>query len=85
MRDVTGPTLAKVQRENVDTSASVLHTDAAPQYRDVGGESLSQEGVDHSSYEYVLGDVSTNQCEGFAHPKRQSDGVRLVYRTLKAR
>lgn len=76
VRDVTGATLAKALRQNVDTAASVLHTDSWSGYREVGREFASHQTVDHSRYEYVRGDVSTNQAEGFfSQLKRSIDGT----------
>ncbi len=74
--DVTGPTLRKHISEQVDMAGSVLHTDGHKGYRELGREFLTHEYVDHSSYEYVRGDVSTNMAESFfAQFKRSLDGT----------
>lgn len=74
--DVTGATLRKVIAEQVDMANSTLHTDAAPSYRQLGQEFEDHQWVDHSSYEYVRGAVSTNPAEGFfSQLKRSLDGT----------
>ena len=76
VNDVTGPTLARVLRENVDLPNSVLHTDASKSYRPVGKDFKEHEYVDHGSYEYVRGEVSTNRLENyFSQLKRSIDGT----------
>lgn len=74
--DVTGPTLRKAIAEQVDMAASTLHTDSLMAYRPIGAEFVAHESVDHSSKEYVRGDVSTNQAENFfSQLKRSIDGT----------
>lgn len=74
--DVTGATLRKAMGENVDMPNTVLHTDAAMAYRPIGREMAGHEYVDHSSWEYVRGEVSTNMAESFfAQFKRSLDGT----------
>lgn len=74
--NVKSSTLAKALAEQVDMAGSVLHTDAGMGYRQVGHEFMRHEFVDHSSYEYVRGDVSTNRAEGFfGQLKRSLDGT----------
>lgn len=76
VRDVTGASLAKILREHVDIPASVLHTDAAPSYRAIGQEFAQHAWVDHSSWEFVRGDVTSNQAENFfSQLKRSLDGT----------
>src|SRR5205807_177237 len=59
-----------------DMPSSVLHTDALMGYRDMGTEFIEHEWVDHSSYEYVRGEVSTNAAESyFSQLKRSIDGT----------
>jgi transposase-like protein len=73
---VTGATLRKVIAEQVDMSRSVLHTDCGTFYPQIGAEFIRHEFVDHSSFEYVRGDVSTNLAEGyFSQLKRSLDGT----------
>jgi len=74
--DVTGHTLRKVMAEQVDMAGSTLHTDASLAYRQMGAEFIDHQYVDHSSHEYVRGDVSTNHAEGyFSQLKRSIDGT----------
>jgi hypothetical protein len=74
--DVTGHTLRKVIAEHVDIPATVLHTDKGPHYRTMGREFVEHHSVDHSTAEYVRGDVSTNQAENFlSQLKRSIDGT----------
>lgn len=74
--DVTGATLRKAITEDVDLPVSTLYTDALPAYRAIGRDMLAHEYVDHSSYEYVRGAVTTNMAESFfAQFKRSLDGT----------
>jgi len=74
--DVTGATLAKELAAQVDMANSDLQTDGGSQYRAIGQEFISHEFVDHSAYEYVRGDVTTNAVEGFfSQLKRSLDGT----------
>lgn len=57
-------------------SRSVLHTDKAAHYRQIGQEFSAHEAVDHEAGEYVRGDVTTNHAEGFfSQLKRSLDGT----------
>jgi hypothetical protein len=47
-------------------SRSVLHTDGGKFYPQIGAEFIRHEFVDHSSFDYVRGDLSTNQAEGYS-------------------
>lgn len=74
--DVKAPTLRKALTEEVDLATTTLHTDGHKAYRQVGRQALAHEYVDHSSYEFVRGDVSTNEAESFfAQFKRSLDGT----------
>lgn len=74
--DVTGATLRKAIAERVNMADSVLHTDSGQQYRHVGQEFAAHQQVDHSAGEYVRGDETTNQAEGyFSQLKRSLDGT----------
>lgn len=74
--DVQGNTLRKVIAANVDMMTTTLHTDSAMAYRPIGREMAAHHHVDHSSNEYVRGDVSTNAAESFfAQMKRSIDGT----------
>jgi len=76
VNDVTGATLRKAISEQVDMAGSILYTDAAGSYRQLGREFQRHAWVDHSSNEYVRGDVSTNQAENFfSQLKRSIDGT----------
>jgi hypothetical protein len=73
---VNGDTLREAIAEQVEMESSVLHTDAHMGYRQVGQEFTEHEYVDHSAYEYVRGDVTTNHAEGyFSQLKRSIDGT----------
>jgi transposase-like protein len=74
--DVTGASLRKVIAEHVNVPESTLHTDAAMHYRQLGQEFAAHEWVDHSEWEYVRGNVTTNHAEGFfSQLKRSIDGT----------
>lgn len=62
--DVTGDTLHEVIRQNVDKRARIM-TDNWSGYRGLKNEGWNHAHVNHSMYEYVRGDVSTNGIEGF--------------------
>jgi len=74
--DVTGPTLRKALAEDVDLPNAILNTDGHKGYRRARSQAAGHEYVDHSSHEYVRGDVSTNMAESFfAQFKRSVDGT----------
>jgi transposase-like protein len=74
--DVTGATLAKAISEQVNMAGSTLHTDSAPAYRQLGAQFAEHQWVDHSRYEYVRGNVTSNQAENFfSQLKRSIDGT----------
>jgi transposase-like protein len=79
--NVTGATLRKAISQQVDVSQSILHTDAAMQYRDFGREFIDHQYVDHSADEYVRYEadgtfIGTNPAEGyFSQLKRSIDGT----------
>ncbi len=74
--DVTGATLGKALAEQVNVPATHLQTDAHMSYRVLGRQFASHQWVDHSSAEYVRGNVSTNQAENyFSQLKRSIDGT----------
>ncbi len=74
--DVTGATLRKAIAQDVDMPNTVLHTDGHSGYKWFRAEMAGHEYVDHSAYEYVRGDVSTNMAESFfAQFKRSVDGT----------
>lgn len=75
--DVTGPTLRKAMAYDVDLPQSHLMTDAGKQYRPMGQQDfISHEWVNHGDWEYVRGNVTTNQAESFfAQFKRRLDGT----------
>ena len=63
--DVTGNTLKKAIRDNVDRRARIM-TDDAPNYRGIGREfEGGHETVKHSAGGYVRGDVTTHTVEGY--------------------
>ena len=79
---VDGSTLRKAIAEHVDMPNSILHTDAAKHYRQMGREDFADhEYVDHSEWQYVRNEadgtfISTNPAEGyFSQLKRSIDGT----------
>jgi transposase-like protein len=70
--NATGATLQKVLAEHVDAAGSVLHTDSNSAYNAVGRQFVSHETVNHLAGEYVRGNVSTNQVEGFFSQLKRS-------------
>ena len=76
--NVRAKTLRKVLNEHVDRSSTVLHTDRMRSYERIAEQDgyAGHETVDHTVYEYVRGDVSTNQAETyFSQLKRSLDGT----------
>ena len=74
--DVTGHNLSKAIQQQVDIANSHLQTDGGPQYRAMGQEFLSHAWVDHTAFEYVREEVTTNHVEGyFSQLKRSIDGT----------
>lgn len=78
---VTGDSITKLLRENVDISAN-LNTDQSPVYTAVGKEFASHDVVNHSIEEYARDDeetgrkATTNTAEGFfGNSKRSIDGT----------
>jgi hypothetical protein len=75
-RFVTGATLAKAISEQVDVTASHLHTDSWVGYHQIGEQIVLHETVNHRQGEYVRGNVTTNHAEGyFSQLKRGIDGT----------
>jgi transposase-like protein len=73
---VTGATIGKFLGNHVDMANSVLHTDESTLYPPVSGQFADHQTVNHSKKEYVRGNVTTNQAEGFfAQLKRSIDGT----------
>jgi hypothetical protein len=56
--------VAPIIRENIKRETRLM-TDEAPVYKEVGREYDSHETVNHSAYEYVRGEVTTNTVEGY--------------------
>ena len=74
--DVTGKTLRRVIRENVEMAQSTLHTDSAGAYEAIGADMAGHESVNHTVGEYVRQGVSTNKAENyFSQLKRSIDGT----------
>lgn len=74
--NVSAKTLRKVITENVEAARSVLHTDSAPGYRQVGQSFRDHQAVNHVIGEYVRHGVSTNKAENyFSQLKRSLDGT----------
>ncbi len=73
---VTRHNLRKAIAEQVNMAGSVLHTDSATPYQEIGREFIAHESVNHNAGEYVRGDVTTNHAEGyFSQLKRSLDGT----------
>ncbi len=74
--NVEGPILEAAIREEVQVSASILHTDKGSWYNLLGTEFKNHHTVDHHRFEFVRGDISTNQAENyFGQLKRSIDGT----------
>jgi transposase-like protein len=74
--DVTGATLERVIRANVDMPQSVLMTDERRGYRRVGRRFAAHEVVNHSAGEYVRGGATTTGPRGyFSQLKRSLAGT----------
>jgi transposase-like protein len=74
--NVTGATLRKAISEQVDMGQTTLHTDSALSYTTFSTDLAGHESVNHTAGEYVRGDVSPNQVEGFfSQLKRSLDGT----------
>jgi transposase-like protein len=64
--DITGETLKKAIKENVNVPSARLITDELLAYKKIGKEfSGGHEFVKHSCKEYARGDVNTNTAESF--------------------
>jgi transposase-like protein len=76
MPSVTARSLRRVIQEQVDTAKSDLQTDQATYYLSLGHLFQSHQSVNHSTGEYVRGNVTTNRAEGyFAQLKRSINGT----------
>lgn len=78
--DVTGASLAKVIREQVDMAGSTLMTDAAKTYELIGREFIRHDSVNHKNDEWARyeGDrvITSNAAENFfSQLKRSIDGT----------
>jgi transposase-like protein len=56
--------VAPIIRENIRRETRLM-TDEAPVYKEVGREYDSHDTVNHSAYEYVRGEITTNTVEGY--------------------
>jgi hypothetical protein len=73
---VDGANLRKAIAEQVDLPNTVLYTDKGAAYGVIARELAAHHSVDHKAGEYVRGDVTTNQAEGFfSQLKRSIDGT----------
>lgn len=61
---VTGKNLKAIMRERVDKS-SIIMTDDFKSYTGVGNEFAKHHVINHSSKEYVRGEIHTNTIEGY--------------------
>ena len=72
---VNKATVSKILFTNADRK-SVLMTDEAPVYKSPGNHYADHQSVNHSQYEYVRGNATTNTVEGyFSIFKRGMKGV----------
>jgi hypothetical protein len=62
---ITGRVLRSAIADQVHMASTHLQTDSAAAYRTFADEFASHETVDHTANEYVRGNVSTNQAEGY--------------------
>ncbi|MGY3694270.1 transposase-like protein [Bradyrhizobium sp. USDA 3240] len=69
-----------IVRSNVRRE-SIVMTDEAPVYRQLGGEYFSHDTVNHGAKEYVRDDISTNTVEGFYSIFKR--GMKGVYQHCK--
>ena len=73
--DTDAGTITDVIVQNVEVG-SMLHTDEAAAYGNIGGLFFSHDTINHSAGEYVRDDVTTNSIESvFAVLKRGLIGV----------
>jgi len=56
--------ITKIVRENVSRE-SIINTDEGKWYNQLGGHFFSHDTVNHSRYEYVRDDITTNTVEGY--------------------
>jgi transposase-like protein len=74
---VSGPTIRRIIKENVDISKSTLHSDSFGSYKTIGKEMVAHHVVNHNMGQYVteLSD-GTNKAENFfSQLKRSIDGT----------
>ena len=82
--DVTAKTLQTAIRDHVSPKAAI-QTDELLSYKGVGKWfEGGHETVNHSKYEFVRGDVSTNEAENFALPSAASPGHSTVSKETSA-
>lgn len=60
----TKPVLHQFVRENIAGNASRILTDGLPSYKGIADHDTEHHTVDHSHFEWVRGDIHTNQIEG---------------------
>jgi transposase-like protein len=74
--NVKGDTLRQAIADEVEMGATVLHTDEAQGYKLFSADMKGHHSVVHARDEYVRGNVTTNQVEGFfSQLKRSIDGT----------
>ena len=56
--------MTRIVRENVHHE-TIINTDEGVWYNQIGGHFLSHDTVNHSRYEYVRDDITTNTVEGY--------------------
>ena len=77
--DVEGSTvgqLVPIIRANINREANLM-TDQASWYKTIGTEYASHGTVDHTKFEYVRGEITTNTVEGYFSIFKR--GMRGVY------
>lgn len=79
LAEVNAEMLKAAIAENVSKEARIM-TDDLPSYRGLFKDGWKHESVKHSMFEYVRGDVSTNQIEGFFGLMKR--GINGIYHAI---
>ena len=82
VEDLTAENLTPILKENIAAEAKI-YTDDARHYASLGEHFADHQTVRHSRYEYVRGEVTTNQIEGFFGIFKR--GMRGIYQHCSRR